>query len=242
MNTAIAPSPVAQEISREVTIPIGKTRLHGQLSIPTGSSGIVLFAHGSGSSRHSPRNQFVARVIRDVGISTLLFDLLTSAEEAEDNASGSLRFNIRLLADRLIAAAQWVSRQHDTANLQLGFFGSSTGGAAAIIAAAELGKAVGAVVSRGGRPDLAMASLSLVTAPTLLIVGEYDDLVLHLNQQAYAHLGCDKKIEIVSEASHLFEEEGALDRVASLAANWFARHLRSKTARKKSPQHGSPCL
>jgi pimeloyl-ACP methyl ester carboxylesterase len=195
--------------------------LEGDLAIPDRARGIVLFAHGSGSSRRSPRNQFVARVLREAGLGTLLFDLLTLREDAVYET----RFDIDLLAQRLAAATNWMTRQPVAASLGVGYFGASTGAAAALIAAAEVGEAIGAVVSRGGRPDLADAALARVTAPTLLIVGGLDDVVIDLNRQAYAGLRCEKRLVIVPGATHLFEEPGTLDEVARLAADWFVRWM-----------------
>ena len=215
--------------TRELSIPSGRAHLEGELKIPTGAAGIVLFAHGSGSSRHSPRNQFVARVIRESGNGTLLFDLLTREEEIEDGITRRLRFDIGLLARRLVDATRWLTTQTQASHLGLGYFGSSTGGGAALVAAAELGKDVGAVVSRGGRPDLAANALPRVQSPTLLIVGEYDDVVIQLNEEALARLRCEKRIKIIPHATHLFEEEGALEEVARLAAEWFRQHLRART-------------
>ena len=212
-------------VSATVQIPIGAVALTGDLEISQNAAGLVLFAHGSGSSRHSPRNQFVARVLRAAGSGTLLFDLLTRDEEAEDAYTGHLRFNIRFLAERLAAATRWVISCAEVQQLPVGYFGSSTGGAAALVAAAALGAEVGAVVSRGGRPDLAGEALPLVKAPTLLIVGGCDEDVLRLNENAYAQLRCEKKLEVVSRATHLFEEPGALEEVARLAARWFQKHL-----------------
>ena len=212
--------------SHQVQIPSGSAGLEGELTIPLKSSGIVLFAHGSGSSRHSPRNQFVAGVIREAGIGTLLFDLLTRDEEDEDLMTARLRFDIGLLAKRLLDATRWVAGRADTCRLGLGYFGASTGAAAALAAAAEVGPVIGAVVSRGGRPDLAGDALSRVGSPTLLIVGSLDPLVLGLNEQALARLRCEKKLAVVAGASHLFEEAGTLDQVAHLAAEWFRQHLR----------------
>lgn len=214
-----------QETRRAVHIRAGVVRLDGELVLPPGATGVVLFAHGSGSSRHSPRNQFVARVIRHSGIGTLLFDLLTAEEELEDNATAALRFDIGLLARRLADAARWVRAEPEAAGLKLGFFGSSTGGGAALVAAAELGGAISAIVSRGGRPDLAGPALPHVHAPTLLIVGEYDDVVIRLNEEAFARLRCERELRIVPRATHLFEEPGALEAVARHAAEWFQRHL-----------------
>ncbi len=202
--------------------------LEGDLAVPAGAVGIVLFAHGSGSSRRSSRNQFVARVIRDAGIGTLLFDLLTPPEEAEDGATGRLRFDIALLARRLIGASRWIANQPETRSLGLGYFGASTGGGAALVAAAEIGPAIDAVVSRGGRPDLAADALEGVQSATLLIVGERDDTVLELNRCAYARLQCEKDLRVISRATHLFEEPGALPDVAQLAADWFRRYLRPR--------------
>jgi predicted alpha/beta-hydrolase family hydrolase len=190
--------------------------------------GVVLFAHGSGSSRHSPRNQFVARTIREAGTGTLLFDLLTKEEEAEDARDGHLRFDIGFLAGRLRDATKWLANRAEAKRLGLGYFGSSTGGAAALMAAAELGNVIDAVVSRGGRPDLARDALPQVQAPTLLIVGERDDVVLELNETACRELRCEKELQIVPRATHLFEEPGALEEVARLAAQWFRRHLRPR--------------
>ena len=212
---------------QSVQIPIGDARLEGELVIPGGAEGIVLFAHGSGSSRHSPRNQFVARVIRQAGLGTLLFDLLTAEEEIEDMASAALRFDIGLLAGRLVRATHWLAKSPEGGGLRMGYFGSSTGGGAALVAAAAVGRGIGAVVSRGGRPDLAAEALPRVLSPTLLIVGEYDEQVIRLNKAAYAQLRCEKELAIVPKATHLFEEEGALEQVARLAADWFGRHLRS---------------
>jgi dienelactone hydrolase len=211
-----------------VQIPSGPVCLEGELALPAGAAGVVLFAHGSGSSRHSPRNQFVARVIRAAGIGTLLFDLLTREEEAVDMRTGHLRFDIGLLARRLVDATRWIAAGAETRSLRVGYFGASTGGGAALVAAAELGPAIGAVVSRGGRPDLAGEALCRVQSPTLLIVGERDELVIALNEQAYAQLRCEKALEIVPRATHLFEEPGALEEVARLASDWFQRYLQPR--------------
>jgi dienelactone hydrolase len=219
--------PAAETPARLVSIPSGQVRLEGELLLPAGARGVVLFAHGSGSSRHSPRNQYVARLLREAGHATLLFDLLTPEEESEDIRTRRLRFDIGLLARRLADATRWVQAQPDTTHLRVGYFGASTGGGAALVAAAELGTAVDAVVSRGGRPDLAGEALPRVQAPTLLIVGEWDDLVLELNRKALDRLNCPKELQIVPRASHLFEEAGALDKVAKLAAAWFKKHLRA---------------
>lgn len=213
------------EIRRIVEIPAGSVRLEGELIVPANATGIVVFVHGSGSSRFSPRNQAVAATIRRSRAGTLLFDLLTKDEEAVDQYTRHLRFDIRLLADRLSAATEWLFREADMTGLGVGFFGSSTGGAAALVAAAELAGRIAAVVSRGGRPDLAGDALPRVTAPTLLIVGEYDDVVIKLNLEAMEQMSCKKQLEIVPRATHLFEEPGALDLVAKLASDWFAAHL-----------------
>lgn len=202
--------------------------LDGELTVPTASPGVVLFAHGSGSSRHSPRNRYVARVIQSSGLGTLLFDLLTREEEEEDADSGRFRFDIQLLAQRLVLATQWISQRPETQYLGIGYFGASTGGAAALVAAAAVGVSVQAVVSRGGRPDLARDALPYVSAPTLLIVGARDDLIVSLNQEAFAQLRCPKELFAVPRATHLFEEYGALEQVASLASHWFHHHLRRR--------------
>jgi dienelactone hydrolase len=216
-------------ITREVRIPSGEAVLNGSLSLPAGAAGLVLFAHGSGSSRLSSRNIFVARAILQLGIGTLLFDLLTSAEEQIDNYTREHRFDIPLLARRLLDASEWIRAQPQTMHLPLGYFGASTGSAAALIAAADSGGGVSAVVSRGGRPDLVnAATLSRVTAPTLFIVGGLDDVVIQLNRDAYQHLHCDKAFEIVPGATHLFEEPGTLDVVARIASGWFQEHLGSR--------------
>lgn len=205
-----------------VHIPAGTATVEGMLEIPEHAVGLVLFAHGSGSSRHSPRNNYVARVLRDAGVGTLLMDLLTPDEDRDY----SRRFDIGLLTRRLLDAADWAAAQDATKHLPLGFFGASTGAAAALEAAARLGTATRAVVSRGGRPDLASEqALASVTAPTLLLVGGYDDGVIDLNQLAYDQLRCEKEMVIVPGATHLFEEPGTLEAVASRAAGWFAEHL-----------------
>jgi putative phosphoribosyl transferase len=209
----------------ETRIPAGPVTLEGELSIPHAARGLVLFAHGSGSSRHSPRNQFVANVLQDAGIATLLFDLLTREEEAGDAYTGHLRFNITLLAERLRRAVEAMENEPEAGNLNVGFFGSSTGGGAALMAAAELGEDVRAVVSRGGRPDLAGQALRRVHAPTLLIVGGNDDIVIALNEKAMRAKDCKKKLLIIPGATHLFEEPGTLDQVAHAAAEWFVTHL-----------------
>ena len=206
---------------QEVEIPCGRHRLPGILSIPTGAKAAVLFAHGSGSGRLSPRNQFVAEVLQNARLATLLLDLLEE-DEADDRAKV---FDIELLATRLQAAAVWLRGKAETRRLRLGYFGASTGAAAALVAAAREPDLIGAVVSRGGRPDLAGAYLRTVSAPTLLIVGGNDDVVIDLNEDALAQLGCFKEMVVVPGATHLFPEPGALEHVARLAQRWFTRHL-----------------
>lgn len=214
-----------------VHIPAGGATVEGMLEIPERAVGLVLFAHGSGSSRHSPRNNYVAGVLRASGVGTLLMDLLTPEEDRDY----SRRFDIGLLTQRLLEAARWVGAQESTRALPLGFFGASTGAAAALEAAAGLGEQTRAVVSRGGRPDLASElALQKVRAPTLLLVGGYDDGVIDLNQLAYDQLRCEKEMVIVPGATHLFEEPGTLEAVASRAAGWFAEHFVS------SSRHLSP--
>lgn len=206
-----------------VRIPAGEVSLEGMLEVPQDAQGVVLFAHGSGSSRHSPRNNYVAGVLRESGLGTLLIDLLTR-EEDSDYAN---RFNIPLLTQRLLAAVHWLGEAPQPQALHIGLFGASTGAAAALMVAAQLPGKIGAVVSRGGRPDLAGADeLSRVKAPTLLLVGGFDDAVIELNQQAYAYLDCQKELLIVPGATHLFEEPGTLEEVARQAAQWFSRYLK----------------
>jgi putative phosphoribosyl transferase len=209
----------------EVQIPAGRAVLSGNLTISNNSVALVLFAHGSGSSRHSPRNQFVARTLNGGGLGTLLFDLLTPEEEALDIYTREHRFNISLLAERLVHATNWAGQQKETRDQRIGYFGSSTGGAAALVGAAELPQEVGAVVSRGGRPDLAGDALPKVQAPTLLIVGGNDDIVIELNEMARDQMRCEVKLEIIPGATHLFEEPGALEEVAKLASDWFVNHI-----------------
>jgi len=208
-----------------VRIAAGRASLDGDLTLPPGARGVVLFAHGSGSSRHSSRNRYVAQELRRSALGTLLMDLLTSEEEAVDARTGHLRFDIDLLAERLGAATDWLRDDPRTSRLAVGYFGASTGGGAALLAAADRPAEVGAVVSRGGRPDLAGAALPRVQAPTLLIVGGRDETVIEMNREALAGLRCERRLEIVPGATHLFEERGALEEVARLAAGWFARHL-----------------
>lgn len=214
----------------EISIPLGEVTLAGELNLPSEATSLVLFAHGSGSSRHSPRNQFVARALREDGrIGTLLFDLLTAEEERAESQTRHLRFNIPLLAERLVAVTRWVLDHVTTRDMNVGYFGSSTGAAAALVAAAELPGVVGAVVSRGGRPDLAGDALGHVRASTLLIVGSNDKPVIPLNEEAYYLLHCERALRIVPGASHLFEEEGSLEKVAAMAAEWFVGHLQPLT-------------
>ena len=213
------------QLKHQVRIPIGRIMLEGELIIPAEAKGIVLFAHGSGSSRFSPRNQFVAKFLREQHLATLLIDLLTAEEEKVDQITRALRFDIDLLAERLIGITNWLLQDVRTKALHIGYFGSSTGASAALIAAGKMGTSISAVVSRGGRPDLASHHLSQVQAPTLLIVGGADDVVIELNQEAYDVLSCVKKLEIVAQATHLFEEPGALEKVADLAGKWFLKYL-----------------
>jgi putative phosphoribosyl transferase len=218
--------PADQAVEEQlVRVPAGEVMLDGNLTLPEGSHAIVLFAHGSGSSRHSPRNRYVARLLNEANLSTLLIDLLTLDEEVIDARTAQLRFDIGLLAERLVAATDWLTQFPDTRQLRIGYFGASTGAAAALAAAALRTDVVGAVVSRGGRPDLAGAALMRVQAPTLLIIGENDGQVIQLNREALAQLRCEKQLMIVPGATHLFEEPGALDVVARLASDWFERYL-----------------
>lgn len=222
--------------SFERAVPIPPAGILGDLIIPPHPAAIVAFAHGSGSSRFSSRNRFVAEVLQRAKLATLLLDLLTAEEERIDSRTLHLRFDIPLLAGRLIQATEWLGRNRETQGLPIGYFGASTGAAAALIAAAKLPETVRAVVSRGGRPDLAGASLADVQAPTLLIVGSRDDPVIDLNRKALAQLRCEKQLEIVPGATHLFEEPGTLEQVASLARDWFNRLARS------SPKNNKPEL
>jgi putative phosphoribosyl transferase len=211
---------------REVRIPTAAAHLLGDLALPPGFDALVLFAHGSGSGRHSERNRQVARRLNEEGIATLLFVLLTAQEEQQDVRTRQHRFDIALLSGRMLEAAAWVQDQPELRDAALGLFGASTGSAAALIAAAKLGKGVAAVVSRGGRPDLAgPAALAAVRASTLLIVGGDDPQVAQLNEAAYQHLRCERSLAVVPGATHLFEEPGALDQVAEMAANWFSAHM-----------------
>ena len=210
--------------AREVSISAGGVFLKGDLVMPGAVRGVVLFAHGSGSSRHSPRNQFVARRLQDAGLATLLMDLLTLREEEEDARTARLRFDMDLLGQRLIAALDWLADDPRTRALPVGCFGASSGAGGALVAAAERPESIRAVVSRGGRPDLAGADLPRVQAPTLLLVGSRDEAVVEMNRQAFEQLRCVKELVIVPGASHLFEEPGTLEVVAELAAAWFIRY------------------
>jgi putative phosphoribosyl transferase len=213
-------------MTRAVEIGLEDAVLHGDLTLPSGAEGLVIFAHGSGSSRLSPRNRFVAGVINHAGLGTLLMDLLTEDEERVDEMTRELRFDIGLLGGRVAQVVEWAGGRKELSGLAVGLFGSSTGAAAALVAAAELPvDKVQAVVSRGGRPDLAGGALPRVECPTLLIVGGLDDVVIGLNEQARARMSCSTELVIVPGATHLFEEPGTLEQVARLAAEWFARHL-----------------
>jgi putative phosphoribosyl transferase len=213
---------------REVRVSAGPVTLEGNLDIPDEVRGIVLFAHGSGSGRHSPRNRYVAEALHEAGLATLLIDLLTPEEEEMDLRRRHLRFDIGLLAGRLVGATDWLAREPDMQDLRVGYFGASTGAGAALLAATMRPETVGAVVSRGGRPDVAGEALPRVAAPTLLIVGGKDKPVIGMNREAYAQIRAGKELEVVPGATHLFEEPGKLEEVARLAAKWFARHLGSR--------------
>jgi putative phosphoribosyl transferase len=217
----------AKDEGHPVKVTSGSVTLDGNLTIPEEASGVVLFAHGSGSGRFSPRNRMVAGVLREGGLATLLIDLLTAEEEEVDLRTRHLRFDIDLLAQRLAGATDWLLQNPATQNLPIGFFGSSTGAAAALIAAACRPDAVAAIVSRGGRPDLADKFLPQVKAPTLFIVGGLDDAVIDLNRRAFSLLAAEKEMQIIPGATHLFEERGALEEVSRLATEWFLRHLPS---------------
>jgi len=237
--------------TKEVRVSAGPVRLEGTLTIPDEALGVVLFAHGSGSSRHSPRNRAVAGELQRGGLATLLVDLLTAEEEAVDLRTRHLRFDIGMLAERLVGATEWLAEQEETRDLRVGYFGASTGGGAALVAAARVARdesggpsdgdaafgqmgRVGAVVSRGGRPDLAGEALPEVRAATLLIVGGYDYPVIAMNEEAYAQLKCEKRLEIVPRATHLFEEPGALEEVARLAREWFTKQLPVSQVRRRA--------
>jgi putative phosphoribosyl transferase len=213
------------KVKKLVHIPVDHVQIEGMLELPENAKGIVLFAHGSGSSRHSPRNNYVASVLHDSGIGTLLMDLLTP----EEDMNYQTRFDIPLLTQRLLIATSWIWGEAFTKDLPIGYFGASTGAAAALQAAAAGGEEIRAVVSRGGRPDLAgETSLSHVTCPTLLLVGGWDDVVIELNREAYACMRCEKELSIIPDATHLFEEPGTLEEVARQAASWFVQHLNKK--------------
>jgi len=216
---------MAEDVGEEIEVLAGKLILKAFLMIPEGATGLVVFAHGSGSSRFSPRNQFVAQTLNDGGLATLLMDLLTKEEETVDMMTHEIRFNLPLLAKRLVDTTDWLKKNPATKDLNIGYFGSSTGAAAALIAAAEQRKVAKAVVSRGGRPDLAAPILSKIFAPTLLIVGGEDLPVIEMNKEALDLLVCEKKLEIIPGATHLFEEPGTLEEVANLARAWFRKHL-----------------
>ncbi|MBA3558645.1 MAG: dienelactone hydrolase family protein [Gemmatimonadaceae bacterium] len=215
----------SETIARDVEIPSGERTLRGILSVPAGAAAVVLFAHGSGSGRLSTRNTLVARALNDAALATLLVDLLTEEEEHADARTGHLRFDIDLLSNRVLDATDWLKGVPETASLRIGYFGASTGAAAALQAAAQRPESIYAVVSRGGRPDLAMQWLDSVKAPTLLIVGSNDEPVIPLNESAYDALRCEREMVIVPGASHLFEERGKIEEVARLAANWFKCHV-----------------
>ncbi len=224
MNTSDDPTQEGAQ-PRVVSVTAGPVTLEGALEIPPGAQGIVLFAHGSGSSRHSPRNRYVARALRAGGLATLLLDLLTMQEEEIDQVTARLRFDIGLLAERVAGATDWLLQYPATQGLRVGYFGASTGAAAALVAAAQRPDAVAAIVSRGGRPDLAGLALPHVQAPTLLIVGGLDYQVIAMNEDALRRISAEKRLVIVPGATHLFEEPGALEEVARLARDWFSRYL-----------------
>ncbi len=208
-----------------ISINAGPVTLEGFLYLPENATGLVLFVHGSGSSRHSLRNKAVAEEFNDYGLATLLFDLLTEEEEKIDLVTRHLRFDMTLLAERVLLTTKWIQNHEHTSKMKIGYIGSSTGAAAALVAASSTGNAVSAIVSRGGRPDLAGEALRKVKAPTLFIVGENDDAVLSLNQQALAELNCIKKLAIVPGATHLFEEKGTLEQASHMARHWFLQYL-----------------
>lgn len=228
----------SSDVSNPQTLPVqivaGEAVLKGDLSVPADARSIVLFAHGSGSSRHSPRNQHVASVLQQGAIATLLLDLLTADEEASDFGTAEFRFDTELLARRLLHASHWITQQHRLEDFAIGYFSASTGAAAALIAASKLPEKIAALVSRGGRPDLVGAALAGVRAPTLLIVGGEDCTVLDLNRKAMSQLRCENKLEIVAGATHLFEEPGALDEVAQLAREWFEKYLKGSQGGRRA--------
>lgn len=218
-------SSLMEKFSKEVAIAVDGVVLDGDLEVPENALGVVIFAHGSGSSRRSPRNRLVAQTIRDKGMGTLLFDLLTPEETLEDEITGALRFDVHMLALRLEGVTQWLLSQRGWKDMKIGFFGASTGVAAALLAAARMGDHISAVVSRGGRPDLAGGVLAQVRCPTLLIVGSLDELVLRLNEDARGEMTCETELRIVPGATHLFGEPGKLEQVASMSARWFEKHF-----------------
>ena len=222
MNEHLA---IPEIVTRPVRLQAGGCTLDGDLGVPEGAHGLVLFAHGSGSSRLSPRNRHVARRLHEAGLATLLLDLLTPPEEALDSDTGDFRFNIGLLAERLGGATDWALSQPETRRLRIGYFGASTGAAAALVAAAQGAQRVAAIVSRGGRPDLAGAALARVRSPTLLIVGGLDATIIKLNTASLVKMQCEREFVIVPGATHLFEDSGAMDEVARLAREWFLRYL-----------------
>ncbi len=212
------------KIDKSISIILKDIELKGKLVVPQNAIGLVIFSHGSGSSHKSPRNNFVATLLQEKGLATLLFDLLTE----EEDRSYENRFNIDLLTERLIKVTKWIQRQPTTKNLPIGYFGASTGAASALKAASALGNDIKAVVSRGGRPDMALEDLTTVKAPTLLVVGSLDQAVITLNEKAYQNLNCPRKLKIIEQATHLFEEPGKLQEVALISSNWFVEHLMPK--------------
>lgn len=217
-----------------VSITAGTVTLDGELNVPPGAPGVVLFAHGCGSSRQSPRDRFIAGILRDAGFGTLLFDHLTDEEEQEDGVTGALCFDVGLLAKRLLGATRWLENQRETRGLKIGYFGADTGGGAALLAAAEIGDRVASAVCRGARPDLAGDVLSYVQCPTSLIVGGLDDVAVRLNEEAHGNLACEKELRIIPGASYLFEEPGKLEQVARISARWFARWMSNSCSGRKS--------
>jgi putative phosphoribosyl transferase len=231
MKKSVRPRPVLGS-AQKVHVPIGTGWREGELHLPVNACGLVIFVQGSGGSRHSAANQFVERVVREGGCGTLLFDLLTRKEEIEDDITARLRFDVDLLAERLVRVTDWLGQHADLCRYPIGYFGSSTGGAASLVAAAALGKRIGAVVSRGGWPNLAGDALPRVEAPTLLIVGENDNVLIQLNKAALRALHCERQLKIVPGAPHLFDEPRALEQMARLASDWFSEHLRIRALTK----------
>lgn len=227
----------ANSITTELELELADACLEAELIVPDGAHGVILFAHGSGSTRHTYRNCDVAAHLRSLGFATFLFNLLSRSEEAQECIEPRLRYDVPLLAQRLIAAARWLRRQSATRGLRRGIFGASTGATAAIIAAAELPETIDAVVSRGGRPDLTGAALRQALAPTLLVVGGWDDAALQGNREALAIMRCEKHLEVIPNATHRFEEPGAIAHVAALAGDWFAQHLAPPPARASACKH-----